>query len=92
MFLQGKECLVPGKLVDLQILAHILWEFRHAAMGRVLKVITDGIRAVAFLIIDANAQQVADNISEMIKQQLQEQMEAFNSNVETMQDASGQNG
>jgi hypothetical protein len=51
------------------------------------KVITDGIRAVAFLMTDAGAQQMVSEISEIVKTQIQEQMETFNVNVEMMRDA-----
>jgi uncharacterized membrane-anchored protein YhcB (DUF1043 family) len=50
------------------------------------KVITDGIRAVAFLMADANTQQMVNEVVEMVKIQIQEQMETFNTNVETMRD------
>jgi septal ring factor EnvC (AmiA/AmiB activator) len=51
------------------------------------KVITDRIRAVAFLMANANAQQMANKVVETVKIQIQEQMETFNTNVETMRDA-----
>jgi septal ring factor EnvC (AmiA/AmiB activator) len=50
------------------------------------KIIMDGIRAVAFLMADVNAQQMVNEVVEMVKIQIQEQMEAFNTNVETMRD------
>jgi gas vesicle protein len=84
-FLQKKEYLVPGKPVDLQTLSHILLQFGNAAI-KVPKTLTDGIRAVAILIADARAQQMAEEITTAVKIQLQEQMETFNTHVENMRD------
>jgi len=75
-FLQGNDYLVPGKPIDLHTLAHILLQFRNVAI-KVPKIITDGIRAVAFLMVNASMQQMASEIVVMVKQQLQEQMETF---------------
>jgi predicted nucleic acid-binding Zn-ribbon protein len=51
------------------------------------KALTDGIRAVAFLLTDVNRQQTADAITTSVKSQLDEYMETFAANVETMRDA-----
>ena len=59
VFLQAKEYLVPGKLVNLQTLAHILLQFGNAVVW-VPKVVMDGIRAVTFLIADVGAQQMEE--------------------------------
>lgn len=85
-FLQGRDYLVPGKPINLQTLAHILLQFGNTSI-KVPKVITDGIRAVVFLMADAGVQQMANEILEMVKWQLQEQIETFNMNVEMMRDA-----
>jgi hypothetical protein len=85
-FLQAKEYLVPGKQTDLLTLAHILFQFRTTT-GRAPRVMTDGIRAVAFLIADAAAQQMAEEITVLVKAQLQDQLGDFNTSVETMRDA-----
>ena len=85
-FLTIKEYIVPGKPVDLQTLAHILLQFGHSA-AKMSKPLMEGIRSVAFLIADAAAQNMADDITTMVKEQLQEHMETFNMNVETMRDA-----
>jgi hypothetical protein len=47
----------------------------------------DGIRAVAFLLANASAQKIADKVTEMVKNQLQEHIESFTSGVENMRDA-----
>jgi hypothetical protein len=86
IFLQGRDYLVPGKPANLQTLAHVLLQFGNASI-KMPKVIMDGIRAVAFLMANTNTQQMANKVAEMVKIQIQEQMEAFNTNVETMRDA-----
>jgi len=85
-FLAVKEYIVPGKPVDLQTLAHILLQFRHWAV-KMSKPLMEGIRSIALLITNAAAQNMADDITMMVKEQLQEHMENFNTNVETMRDA-----
>ena len=71
--------------VNLHILAHILLQF--GITNKLPKPVTDGIRVVAFLIKDAYGQQTASNITEIIKTQLQEQMETFTVDMEAMRDA-----
>jgi len=83
-YLMAKEYLIPGKPADLQILSHVLLQFR--INNKLPKPVTDGIRAVAFLMADTSAQQLADEVTTMIKTQIQEQMESFASNVEIMRD------
>jgi hypothetical protein len=85
-FLQKKEYLVPCKPVNLQTLSHILLQFGNTAI-KMPKTLTDGIRAVAILIANAGAQQMAEEITTAVKIQLQEQMETFNTHVENMRDA-----
>jgi signal transduction histidine kinase len=53
------------------------------------KPLTDGIRAVAFLVVvaDATAQHIAEEVTTAAKKHLQEQLETFNENVEKMRDA-----
>ena len=85
-FLTVKEYIVTGKPVDLQTLAHILLQFGHSA-AKISKPLMEAIRSVALLIADAAAQNMADDITTMVKEQLQEHMENFNMNVETMRDA-----
>ena len=85
-FFIAKEYLTPGKPTDLQTLSHILFQFGQPAI-RMPKALTDGIRAVAFLLADASAQQMADMITATVKSQLQECMASFTTEVETMRDA-----
>jgi uncharacterized membrane-anchored protein YhcB (DUF1043 family) len=84
-YLMAGDYITHDKSIDLQLLAHILLQF--GVTNKLPKPITDGIRAVAFLIEDAHNQQIADSIAEMVKIQIREQMESFNSDVETMRDA-----
>jgi len=81
-----KEYIVPGKPVDLQTLAHILLQFGHSA-AKMSKPLMEGIRSVDLLIANAAAQNMANDITTMVKEQLQEHIEDFNMNMETMRDA-----
>ena len=85
-FLTAKQYLIPGNSIDLQALAYILLQL-GCATTRVPKQVADGIRAVAFLLANASAQQIADEITSMVKNQLQEHIEEFTSNLENMRDA-----
>jgi methyl-accepting chemotaxis protein len=85
-FLTSKEYLLPGKPADILTLSHILLQLGTAAM-RMPKALTDGIRAVAILMTDAAAQHMADEITAVVKTQLQEHLEAFTDDIETMRDA-----
>jgi hypothetical protein len=82
-FLTTKEYLLPGKPADLLTLSHILLQLETTAV-RMPKVLTDGIRAIAILMADAAAQHIADEITTIVKTQLQEHLEAFATNMETM--------
>ena len=84
-YLTAGDYIIPDKPVDLHILAHILLQF--GITNKLPKPVTDGIRAVAFLIEDAHGQQTATNITEIVKTQLQEQMETFTADMEAMRDA-----
>lgn len=85
-FLTSKEYLIHGNPVDLPTLSYVLLQLASAA-SRGPKALTDGIRAVALLLTDANRQQTADAITASVKTQLNEYMETFAANVETMRDA-----
>ena len=85
-FLQNKEFLAPGTQTDLVTLAHILFQL-SVPTARTPKPVTDGVRAVAFLVADAAAQQMANEIVLMVKTQLQDHLGDFNNSVETMRDA-----
>jgi soluble cytochrome b562 len=67
------------------MLAHVLLQL--GITKKLPKPVTDGIRAIAFLIEDTHSQQIAGMIVEGIKLQLGEQMEGFNSDMEAMRDA-----
>ena len=84
-YLAAGDYIVPDKPTDLHILAHVLLQL--GATNKSPKPITDGIRAVAFLIEDTHNQLTADRIAEAVKSQLGEQMEGFNSDMEAMRDA-----
>ena len=85
-FLTSKDYLIHGNPVDLPTLSYVLLQLASVA-SRGPKALTDGIRAVAFLLTDANRQQTADAITTSVKSQLDEYMESFAANVETMRDA-----
>ena len=86
IFLQSREYLVPDTQADLLTLAHVLFQL-GVPTTRTPKIVTDGIRAVAFLIADAAAQQMAGEITTLVKSQLQDHLGEFNDSVETMRDA-----
>ena len=88
-FLTSKEYLNPNKTIDMQTLAHILLQLRNTA-PRVPKPITDRIRAVAFLLADAGTQQMANEITTMIRTQLNEHMETLTFSAESMHDTAEQ--
>ena len=85
-FLTTREYLLPGKPADLLTLSHILLQLGTTTV-RMPKVLTDGIRAIAILMANAAAQHMADEITKIVKAQLQEHLEDFTTNVETMRDA-----
>jgi methyl-accepting chemotaxis protein len=85
-FLTAKQYLIPGKQVDLQTLAYVLLQLGSATV-RAPKQVKDRIRAVAFLLANASAQQITDKITTMVKDQLQDHIEVFTSNIENMRDA-----
>ena len=61
-FLTSKEYLIHGNPVDLPTLSYILLQLTSVA-SKGPKALTDGIRAVALLLTDANRQQMADAIT-----------------------------
>jgi len=52
-FLTAKQYLTPGNQADLQTLAYVLLQIGNTT-GRIPKQVTDGIRAVAFLLTNAS--------------------------------------
>lgn len=85
-FLQGKEYLALDMNIDLLTLAHVLFQFDASTMCTP-KILTDGIRAVAFLLTNLAAQHTASKVTMMVKTQLQEYLGDFNNNMDTMRDA-----
>jgi hypothetical protein len=85
-FLTSKDYLTTGNPINLQIIAHALSQLGVAA-NKMPKALTDGISAIVVLINDYATQQIANEIVETVKTQLQEHLDAFTSNVETMRDA-----
>ena len=61
-FLTARQYLIPGNPIDLQTLAYVLLQIGCAAT-RGQKQLADGIRAVAFLLANASAQKIADEVS-----------------------------
>jgi len=84
-FLHTRYYLIPSKPVDLLTLSNILLQFSYTAT-KMPKPLTDGIRAIAYLLADVTVQHIVEEVMTAIKTHLQEQMESFNVNVETMQD------
>ena len=82
-FLTAKQYLIPSNPVDLQTLAYILLQI-GSATTRGQKQLTDGIRAVTFLLTNASAQKIADEVTKMVKNQIQEHIENFTLGVENM--------
>ena len=85
-FLTDKDYLNPGKPIELQALAHALSQIGLAA-NKIAKALTDSITAIAVLINDYATQQMVSNIVAAVKTQLQEHLDTFTSNIETMRDA-----
>jgi methyl-accepting chemotaxis protein len=84
-FLMVKQYLIPSNTIDLQALAYVLLQIGSAATRGQIQ-LADGIRAVAFLLANASTQKIADEISKMVKNQIQEHIENFTSGVENMRD------
>ena len=82
-FLTAKQYLIPGNPINLLTLAYALLQI-GSATTRGQKQITDGIRAVAFLLANASTQKIADEITEMVKSQIQEHIENLMSGVKDM--------
>jgi len=82
-FLAAKQYLIPGNPIDLQTLAYSLLQIGSAAT-RGQEQLMDGIRAIAFLLANASAQKIADKVTEMVKNQIQEYIENFTSGVENI--------
>jgi hypothetical protein len=85
-FLTSKDYLTPGNPINLQVLAHALSQLGSAA-NKMPKALTDGISSIVVLINDYAAQQLANEIVATVKAQLQEHIDSFSTNVETMRDA-----
>ena len=82
----AKDYLNHDNPINLQIIAHVLSQLGSAA-NKMPKALTDGIFAVVVLINDYASQQVVNEIVETVKVQLQEHLDSFTANVETMRDA-----
>ena len=82
----AKDYLNSGNPINLQTIAHVLSQLGSAA-NKMPKALTDGIFAVVVLINDYAGQHLVNEIVETVKVQLQEHLDSFTANVETMQDA-----
>lgn len=60
-YLTTGDYIIPDKPVNLHTLSHILLQFRIT--NKLLKLVTDGIRPISFLIEDAHSQQIAITIA-----------------------------
>jgi hypothetical protein len=75
-YLMVKDYLIPGKPANLHILSQSLLQF--GINTKLPKPVMDGIRAVAILMADVSIQQLANEVTAMVKTQIQEHMESFN--------------
>ena len=82
-FPTAKQYLIHGNPIDLQALVYILLQL-GCVTTRVPKQVADGIRAITFLLANTSAQQITNKIMTMVKNQLQEHIEVFTSNIEDM--------
>ena len=82
-FLMVKQYLIPGNPTDLQTLAYVILQI-GSMTTKGQKQLVDGIRTVTFLLANASAQKIADEVTEMVKNQLYEHIENFTSEVENM--------
>jgi hypothetical protein len=80
-FLTAKNFIIPGNPLDIQTLAYVLLQI-GSMMTRGQKQIMDLIRAVALLLANASVQRIAEEITEMVKSQLQEHIKQFMAGVE----------
>jgi methyl-accepting chemotaxis protein len=85
-YLISKDYILPGNPISLHILAHILTQLGSAA-NKMPRALSDGILAIALLMDDHAAQQLTNNIVSAVKGQLQEHLDTFVANVDTMRDA-----
>jgi hypothetical protein len=84
--LTAKEYLTPGNPITLQVLAHVISQLGSAA-SKMPKAFTDAVTAVVVLVNDYATQQVTNDIVAAVTTHLQEHLDTFSSNVETMRDA-----
>jgi hypothetical protein len=80
-FLIAKNFIIPGNPLDIQTLAYVLLQI-GSMMTRRQKQITDLIRVVALLLANASTQRIAEEITKMVKSQLQVHIEKFTAGVE----------
>ncbi|KAF8233022.1 hypothetical protein L208DRAFT_1396309 [Tricholoma matsutake] len=85
-FVHAKQYLVPSEPINLLNLSYVLLQFAHGAI-KLPKHLMDGMRAVAFLMAGTGIQQLAEELSSTVKEQLTKQMEHYNAQVESMRDA-----
>jgi hypothetical protein len=85
-FLTSKDYITPGIPINLQTLANVLLQLVSAG-SKMPKALTDGILATAILINDYATQNLVSEIVATVKNQLQEHLDSFSANVETMRDA-----
>ncbi|KAF8809767.1 hypothetical protein BYT27DRAFT_7093601 [Phlegmacium glaucopus] len=83
--LRTREYLVPGEPINPSDLSYALLQFAYGA--KLSKAITDIIRAFAFAMTDIGVHHTAEDLVSTVKTQLSDQMELYNTQVETMRDA-----
>ena len=78
------DYFLADKQIDMYILFHVLLQF--SVNGKTLKPITDGIRAVTFLMEDTYALHIADRITDMVKKKIEEQIKMLSTSIGDMRE------
>lgn len=88
-FLHKFQYLAPGETPELSMLADTLLRLTHA-VGRMPKQTSDGIRAVAILIQDVAADQIAEEIATRVQEKLEGHMQVLREGLEDMREVATQ--
>ena len=81
------DYITLGSLIDLRILSHILLQF--GVSNKLPRSVTEGIRAVTFLMEDTHTQQIMDSMAERVKSLLSNHMESFGVNIDNIRETVG---
>ena len=81
------DYITLGSPIDLRILSHILLQF--GVSNKLPRSVTEGIRAVTFLMEDTHTQQITDSMAEHVKSLLSNHMESFGVNIDNIRETVG---